>query len=133
MLDAIKELGDYVKKREGSGDIEIFVDKAKLDKNTKQVLCIVLQHRDEEISYRKVVVEEYDSKKAMLCLYRRGASGGIDISPSTLITKIDSTFENKIVNWFKDRESNLLKTMGKEIERRREEIKRDCVYSPFSS
>jgi len=127
MLGAIKELGDYVKKRERLGDIETFVDKAKLDKNTKQILCIVLQHRDEEISYRKVVVEDYDSKKAMLCLYRRGASGGIDISPSTLITKIDSTFENKITNWFKDRESNLLKIMGKEIERRRDEIKRDLI------
>ena len=59
MLDAIKELGDYVKEKEKLSDVEIFVDKAKLGKSTKKVLCILFQHEDDKITYTRVIPEDY--------------------------------------------------------------------------
>ena len=126
MLDAIKELGDYVKEKEKLSDVEIFVDKAKLGKSTKKVLCILFQHEDDKITYTKVIPEDY--KGASLYLYRRGTSRGVNISPSALITEeIGSTFENKIVNWFKNREDSLSVGIERELEKEREKIKEELV------
>ena len=128
MLDAIKELGDYVKKREGLGDIETFVDKAKLDKNTKHVLCIVFQHTERGFSYKGVIQEEYDPRKASLYLYRGGSSRGIDTLPSALITdKVEKTFRNKIARWFKDKDEALFRMIAEELEKNRDKIERKLI------
>ena len=126
MLDAIKELGDYVKEKEKLSDVEIFVDKAKLGKSTKKVLCILFQHEGDKITYTGVILEDY--KGASLYLYRRGTSRGVNISPSALITEeIGSTFENKIVNWFKNREDSLSVGIERELEKERDNIKEELV------
>jgi len=128
MLDAIKELGDYVKKREGLGDIETFVDRVKLDKNTKQVLCIVFQHTARGFSYKSIIQEEYDPRKASLYLYRGGSSRGIDTLPSALITdKVEKTFRNKIARWFKDKDEALFRMIAEELEKNRDKIERKLI------
>jgi len=128
MLEAIKELGDYVKEREGLSDVDTFVDKVKLDKSTKKVLCILFQREDSEISYKKIILENYDSQKALLSLYRGGSPGGTDILPSALVTdKVEKTFRNKIVNWFKNREEELFRMIEKELKRKKDVIERELI------
>ena len=128
MLDAIKELGDYVKANENLSDVEIFVDEAKLNKNTKYILCILLKHQNGTITYKKVILEDYDSKKALLSLYRGGFSGGTDILPSALITdKVEKTFRKRILNWFKGRDDELFRRIEQELQEKKEVIERDLI------
>lgn len=124
MIEAIKEIGDYVRKKENKSEIEIFSDKAKL-KKTKKVLCILLHKENGEYHYKKVIPEEYSRDK--MILYRGGSSRGTDILPSSIITEINRTFENKIIKWFEEKEKNELKKIGKILENNKEKILRELM------
>jgi len=127
MLVAIKELGDYVKKREKLNDLDIFVDKTKLDKNTKKVLCLLLQYEG-KVSYKKVILEDYESTKVSLYLYRGGSPRGVDFLPSALVGKdLKTTFKNKILSWFKNRNEKMFKIIGKELENKSKIIEKELI------
>ncbi|HEC76333.1 MAG TPA: TIGR02556 family CRISPR-associated protein [Thermoplasmatales archaeon] len=120
MIEAIKEIGDYVRKKENKSEIEIFSDKAKLTKKTKKVLCIFLHKENGEYHYKKVIPEKYSPDK--MILYRGGSSRGTDILPSSIITEINKTFENKIIKWFEKKEEKELKKIEKVLENNKEKI-----------
>ncbi|RLF95646.1 hypothetical protein DRN45_00675, partial [Thermococci archaeon] len=77
MLDAIKELGEYVREKENLSETETFINVAKL-KNTKKVLCIVLECSKSKILFKKVRMEDFDPYKLKLYLYKEGSSRGTD-------------------------------------------------------
>ena len=124
MLEAIRDLGEYIKKKETKNDIEIFADNAKLSK-TKKILCILLQKReDDKYLYKGIISEPYSDDKPIL--YRGGSSRGIDILPSSLIAKkIEMTFKNKIIRWFEDKKEGELKEIGEVIENNKVELFKD--------
>jgi len=64
-----------------------------------------------------------------LSLYRGGSPGGTDILPSALVTdKVEKTFRNKIVNWFKNREEEeLFRMIEKELKRKKDVIERELI------
>lgn len=120
MIEAMKEIGDYVRKKENKREIEIFSDKAKL-KKTKKVLCILLHKENGEYRYKKVIPENYSRDK--MILYRGGSSRGTDILPSSIITdNTNKTFENKIIKWFEKKEGEELKKIKKVLENNKEKI-----------
>lgn len=127
MLEAVKELGEYIKNKEGLSDAEVFVDKAKLDRNTKHIIFILFQVDGGNLSYKKCLLEDYEQRKAVLCLYRGGSSSGTDILPSAIVTDIEKTFRNRILKWFKDREGDYIKKINEELENKEDKIKEDLV------
>ncbi|RLB03396.1 MAG: hypothetical protein DRG59_11775 [Deltaproteobacteria bacterium] len=128
MLDAIKELGEYVKEKENLSDVETFINIAKL-KNTKKVLCIVLECSKSRVLFKKVHTEDFDLYKLKLYLYREGSSRGTDTLPSSLITTIEKTFENKIISWFQKYADidSFIQLINNELYEQREKIKNELL------
>ncbi len=103
MLREIYEIGKTIVEEGKIKPEEQFVDKAKLNKKTKFVLYIVFKVENDEFKYETIDVEEYEERKGVSALYKRGSSRGTDITPSSIITKdVVKTFENKILLWFKN-------------------------------
>lgn len=127
MLEAIKELGAYIKKKEKLNEVEMFVDKAKLDRKTKKILCIIFEHNDNRYYFKKVIPEDYDHKKASLCLYRGTPGSGPDLLPSTIITDINKSFEKRIMGWFKGSSESELIEIGKFLEKEKDKIKKQIA------
>lgn len=119
MIETIKDIGDYVRKKENKSEIEIFSDKAKL-KKTKKVLCILLYKKNGEYYYKKVISEDYSPDK--MIIYRGGSARGADILPASIITTIEKTFENKIIKWFDKKEDTDLKKIGEVLKNNKGEI-----------
>ncbi|MDI6861481.1 MAG: TIGR02556 family CRISPR-associated protein [Caldisericia bacterium] len=121
MIDALKEIGEHISKKDNKSEIEIFLDKAKLSK-TKKILCILLQKtEDGKYFYKKVISEPYSVDKPIL--YRGGSGRGKDILPSSLITeKVNKTFENKIIKWFNDQKESEVKEIREILENNKGKI-----------
>jgi len=99
----------------------------------KHVLLIVLEKSNGKFEYKGVSEEEYSTDKISLYLYKQGSSNGPDITPTSRITKIESTFKNtKILPWFKnytdsesDKSTNFLVEIGKCLRDNEEKILAD--------
>ena len=104
MIEAIRNIGEYaLRKNKKSIDepLEILLDNPA-NKNSKGVLFILLDDTDEEFQYHGIEVEEYSKDKLEKYLYKKGASNGTDITPTSMITEIEKTFNIKTLNWFKN-------------------------------
>jgi len=126
MIEAIKELGEYIKQKENKSDVDVFFDKAKL-KKTKKIICILLKKDTKhEYSYKRIITEDFGSDKNIL--YRGGSSAGVDILPSTLVTgDISKKFYNKIFNWFSKREEKEIVKIFSAIDNNKNKINQDLV------
>lgn len=102
MLDAVKEIGDIVLKREIQDPIEILLEDPNYDKKYQNVFCLTFEFKDGKYKYKGIEREEYDTSKMKRYLYRSGNPNGPNFSPSTKVTEIEKTFKNKILAWFKD-------------------------------
>jgi len=104
MIVAMKEIGEYALEKEGKSldnPLDILVDDPA-NRNTKNILFIVLESRKDGFEYKCVNIEEYSKEKLRKYLYRKGAPNGTDITPTSMITTIESTFSKiKILPWFK--------------------------------
>jgi len=104
MIDAIRNIGEYaLEKNEESIDkpLDILLDNPA-NRSTKGILFILLVNKDEEFIYRGIEVEEYSKEKLEKYLYKKGSPNGTDITPTSMITEIERTFNIKILNWFKN-------------------------------
>lgn len=79
MIEAVAELGEYMLSKEEKGGLSTLVD----DPRAKHVLSIVLKRTSGGCEYEKVELEEYDFASKEKYLYRRGASQGSNVSPSS--------------------------------------------------
>lgn len=130
MIEAIKEIGEYTIKKEDKS-LEDFLIDDPANKNTKNILFIVIKTEYEGFKYERIDVEEYSKNKLEKYLYRKGASSGTDITPTAMITTIEKTFTNKILNWFHkykeiiSKDSTFLVEVGNCLEAKKEKILKD--------
>lgn len=108
MIEAIRNIGEYALEKEGKSidnPLEILIDNPA-NKNTKNILFILLDEENGEFKYRGIEIEEYSENKLENYLYKKGAPRGTDITPTVMITAPEKTFNNKILNWFKNYNSD---------------------------
>ncbi len=138
MIEAIKEIGEYALKSKGKNiddplDIlDTLIDDPESNPKEptyKKILVILIKKVVEKYEYTGVDIEEYDRKKINKYLYKQGSSRGTDITPTSRVTTIDSTFEKtKILPWFnKHQESGIdfLVNVGNCIRNNKEQILND--------
>ena len=104
MIEAIRNIGEYaLEKNRKSVDepLEILLDNPA-NRNTKNILFILLDNKDGEFKYHGVEIEEYSRDKLKKYLYRKGSGArGPDVTPTSMVTEIEKTFDIKILSWFK--------------------------------
>ncbi|MCM8785858.1 MAG: TIGR02556 family CRISPR-associated protein [Candidatus Omnitrophica bacterium] len=103
MLTAIKEIGEFIRKK-GQDLLSVLVENP--NDNGKYVKVITINLKN-DASYEKIDLEQFDSQKIMKYLYRKGPSGnGPNITPTAKITEINKTFGKKVSGWFKILDDN---------------------------
>ena len=135
MIEAIRRIGEYAVEngeKNVADPLNILVG-SPANKNTKNVLFIVLERESGGFSYRNIDIEEYSSKELQKYLYKKGSPNGTDTTPTSMVTTIESTFTKiKIVPWFKqygtiglDEDRNFLVNIGNCIRRNTKQILED--------
>lgn len=64
--------------------------------------CELIQDSDGKLVYGKWFQTEYDPYDCVKYLYRKGSSRGTNITPSTLIVNVESTWNGKFFKWFEN-------------------------------
>jgi CRISPR-associated protein Csh1 len=134
MIEAIRNIGEYSLNKEGKSvdePLDILIDDPK-NRDTKNILFIVVENKNGEFEYRDIDVDEYSKDKLKKYLYKKGAPNGPDITPTAMVTTIDKTFHNKILGWFKkynklnnEEDSNFLVKIGDCLRDKANEILKD--------
>ncbi len=106
MIEAIKEIGEYVIKKEGKNvkePLDILIDNPS-SRDTRNVLFIVLKSSANEFVYEGVGLEEYSGNNLKKYLYKSGkGKRGANITPTTKIAEsLERTFNKNILGWFKE-------------------------------
>uniref|UniRef100_A0A7C3MJC0 TIGR02556 family CRISPR-associated protein n=1 Tax=Dictyoglomus thermophilum TaxID=14 RepID=A0A7C3MJC0_DICTH len=101
MLDAVKEIGDILLKKDIKNQIEILIEDPNPNQKYNNVFCLTFEENG-EIKYIGIELEDYESDKIIKYLYRSGPSNGPNFTPSTKVTEIEKTLYIKVLNWFKD-------------------------------
>jgi len=141
MIEAIKEIGEYAIRKEGKNINDplgiLIEDPESNPKNPsyRHILSIILylDANSGKYEYKGIDHEEYSKDKINLYLYKQGSSKGHDITPTSRITSIKSTFNNtKILPWFKeynciglDNNTNFLVEIGDCLRENSEKIQED--------
>lgn len=103
MIEAIREIGEYsLKKARKSTDnpLEILINNPS-NSQTKNIMFIRIDRNDEKYFYNGIELENFEPKKLIFYLYRKGSSRGTDITPTAMITNPTGTFRGKVLAWFK--------------------------------
>lgn len=134
MIEAIKQIGEYAlekEKKSVNAPLEILIDNPK-NKDTKNISFIALVNKNNKFEYKEINKEEYTESKLIKYLYKKGSPNGTDMTPTAMITSVDKTFNNKIINWFKeykeigsDENINFLVRTGNCIKENSENILKD--------
>lgn len=101
MLNSIYDIGKLWIERENIDKIEVLLDYNELNK-TKKVLFVDLSHDGNIYEFNKITEEEYSTNNNLRYLYKKGSSNGANLSPSSLITEPEKTFEKKFLKWFEN-------------------------------
>ncbi|MCD6222628.1 MAG: hypothetical protein J7K12_02970 [Thermoplasmata archaeon] len=96
MLAAIKELGHYIKEKEGLDDIQVLTELSKLA-YTKKMICVVFKKENDDLIFDGVHIEDFDYEKAKKILFRTFRHGRYNAFLTTIIT-IKKTNEESIEN-----------------------------------
>jgi len=104
MIEAIKNIGEYALKKEKKNvndPLDILIGNPA-NRNTENILFIILDKKNGEFKYTGIEIEEFSKEKLMKYLYRKGGGArGTDITPTSMVTEIEKTFNIKILSWFK--------------------------------
>ena len=120
MIEAVSRIGEYVQRINGGEDLlATFIENPNSNGKYNFVLIVVLNERNGNYSFSHVEHQEF--KDFENYLYKRGYSAATDATPTSRITEIDKTFENKFLRWFKKCDSYDLS------EKDKEELKRMSV------
>ncbi|MDN5309843.1 MAG: CRISPR-associated protein Csh1 [Thermotogaceae bacterium] len=104
MIEAIKEIGEYAlikNNKNPENPIEVIVEDPASSPAYKHILAIRISVTESGFEYGGIQQEEYSKEKKEKYLYRKGSSKGIDLSPTSRITELEKTFNNKTIAWFK--------------------------------
>ncbi|HIH40363.1 MAG TPA: TIGR02556 family CRISPR-associated protein [Halobacteria archaeon] len=153
MIEAIKEIGEYVltkEDRDVNNPLDILIEDPESNPkypSYRHILLINIRKINEDYEYTGVDHEEYSKSKIKSYLYKQGSPNGPDITPTSRITRIKpekgkkSTFDMKILSWFKkydrygsDEEANFLVRIGECLRTNKEKIQADLedVYENVS-
>ncbi len=112
MIEALKEIGEYALKKQGKNIddptdmLEILIDDPESNpkkSSYKNILLIQLEQVNGKCEYNGIDIEEYSRSKLSKYLYKQGSPKGPDVTPTSRVTNIESTFKNtKILPWFKN-------------------------------
>jgi CRISPR-associated protein Csh1 len=135
-LESIKEIGKVKLKDINCDDkfLEIFT--VDISKGTKydKIIEIILDSKNDDISFNNVNFREYDDELKLKYLYKGGAARGTNITPTAKITECRKTFVNKTIMGYKEalksfdrnEENNyekiLIKNVIKCLEKEKEQI-----------
>lgn len=98
LLNAIYKLGKLYLEKEGLNEFEVWVGNNEI---VTVILINFIRDSKGNLFYDKIVQEDYDLNNKVKYLYRKGASNGVNISPSAIITKNSkNTFNKKLFKWF---------------------------------
>ncbi|MGC8970985.1 MAG: TIGR02556 family CRISPR-associated protein [bacterium] len=132
MLEAVKELGELVIKRENKDILESLVEDPNSNGKYKNVLTITFKKEENNLYFSDVEVEEYKRDYIMRYLYRSGSGNGPDFSPTAKLTEPEKTFPMKILGWFnrtlKDKNINLGTEDRTFLTRIQEELEKNKEY-----
>ncbi len=96
MIEGVYRIGKVLPEKDF---LEEFIDNP--GDNIKNVFKIVIDINDKNSpKYKGIKYEEYDSSKKLKYFYKRGSANGPDKTPTSKITQIEKTFNNKIKNVF---------------------------------
>ena len=105
MIEALAALGRRSIAQWGSIDesnLRTLIDNPASTPRYKHVLLITFDSAN-DCRFVRVEYEEYSKERIYEYLYKKGAPNGPDVTPTARVAKdIEKTFENKIVNWFKN-------------------------------
>jgi len=129
MIEAIKKIGEYSLQKQGknvSEPLAILVDDPS-NRDTQNVLFIILESRDNEFKYRGIDIEEYSKGRMRKYLYKKGKGPrGSNLAPTTKIARfIETTFKKNILGWFEiepEKGANFFVKVGNCLKENREKI-----------
>lgn len=101
MINAIAELGEFGSESSDS-KLDIWLEDSYHKKNYPHLLLIEFKKVQGKWSFSGINYQEHSSGLKGKLLYKRGSSRGADKTPTCKVAKsIESTFQQKIVSWFK--------------------------------
>ena len=103
MIHALAELGQYEKQRHPHlSNFDIWLEDAYDNGKYPHLFLIELEKIDENWRFNKIDVWENKASLKSKLLYRRGSSRGGDKTPTAKLGKtVETTFQQKILDWFK--------------------------------
>ena len=105
MIEAIKDIGEYYIAEKGwdlNDPVEIFIEDPASSPNYKNVLLIILNKTECRFDYGGIRQEEYSKEKVEKYLYKGKKGNATDLTPTSKITELDKTFNNRILKWFQN-------------------------------
>lgn len=100
------EIGKYWIKKDNIDTVSILLDSNQLNKSSKSVIFVDLIKEGNEISFDKVSLEEFDKEKSSKYFYKKGTSRGTNITPTSLITEVEKTYNMKFLKWFENHQKD---------------------------
>lgn len=136
MVNAIAELGIYNKQQNPNlSSFDIWLEDSFDQKNYPHLLLIVFEKINDSWEYKNIEYREHSTNFKAKLLYKFGSPGGPNKTLTSKIAKgIESTFNRKIKNWFKNNssksflqknEKEFLNHLKTKIEDKNEEILND--------
>ncbi|SDN71888.1 CRISPR-associated protein Csh1 [Desulfonauticus submarinus] len=132
MIEGVYKIGVLQEKRDF---LQEFIEDP--GNNIKHVFKIVVDISNEtNPEYKGIKYEEYDSSKKLKYFYKRGSANGPDKTPTSKITQIEKTFNNKVKKVFKkylksnnrflsEKEKNVISNLQNLIEKNCDKILED--------
>lgn len=124
MLNSMYEIGKFWVQKENIDTVNIVLDSISL-KNTTRVIFVELKIDNESnITLGEISLADYSKSNNLKYLYKKGSSRGTNLTPSSLITEPEKTFDLKFLKWFKDnaKNSELIEKSFKVLEENKDEI-----------
>lgn len=91
MIHALKAMGDYVQDKTESSFLSQVFENPNSNGKYNTVL-VILFNNDDELKYQKIQMEEFTKKKLDKYAYVYGNPRGGDLTPTSKITKLESTY-----------------------------------------
>jgi len=104
VIEAVRRIGEYVQRTQGGGGdtIATYLENPNSNDTYKAVLIIVLEERDSDYFFSRVVRDEF--KDPTLYLYKKGPSNGTDATPTSMVaSQLPRTF-GRFLRWFENYE-----------------------------
>ena len=105
MIEAVSRIGEYLQENKGGEDLlSTFIDNPNSNGKYRYALIVVLNEKDGEYSFSRVVLDEFSDYPRYL--YKKGPSNGTDATPTSKVAgDIGKTFQNRFLKWFQNYEA----------------------------